>query len=241
MVFQVESNFSTIDGLRAYVATPKRPRSATLLLPMITGIGARVREFADQVAAHTGALALVWDPWHGKSLDDTPFAELQELHAKLEDEAALAEQRRLLNHLESRHGFAGAGVVGWCLGGRFAVLLGARDSRVSGVVAYHPTLPAEPPPTHTVDAIEAAATVPAPVMVHYPGKDSLVPYENFAALQAALQGRDTGSATIVHLYPQAKHGFSDSARHNEQVNADAWGLSWPQTLEFLKATTNGSE
>ncbi|HVV09282.1 dienelactone hydrolase family protein [Amycolatopsis sp.] len=241
MTDQVESRFIEVDGLRAHLTLPAAgtpPRAATLLLPMITGIGKRVREFGESVTARTGALTLAWDPWHGKCSDDTEFAELQRLHAALDDETALHEQRRLLDHLRREFGTPAPSVAGWCLGGRLALILGARTPELSAVVAFHPTLPLEPEPGHSIDAIDAAGAIAAPVMVHYPGKDSLVPWENFTRLQTALQGRDTESATIVHLYPRAKHGFSDDRRHGEQVNADAWAVSWPQTLEFLKSTAN---
>jgi len=240
VTFQVESSFVTVEGLRAHLTVPVgvQPRAATLLLPMITGIGRRVQEFAQSAAAHTGAITLVWDPWHGRSSDDTPFDELQQSHAQLDDETALHEQLRLLEYLRREYGAPSPSVVGWCLGGRFALILGARDPGLSAVVAYHPTLSMQAGAGTTVDAVEAAAALAMPVMVHYPGKDSLVPREVFGRLQTALQDRDTEAATIIGLYPRAKHGFSDDRRHNEQVNADAWAVSWPQTLEFLKVTGN---
>jgi len=235
----VTAEFVESGGLRAYLVTPGEQNgpegSATLLLPMITGIGARVRDFAAMIAAGTGRPTLTWDPWHGRSSDDTAFPELQRLHGELGDEPAVTEQVGLLDWLAGR-GAVDVGVVGWCLGGRFALALAARDRRVSAVVAYHPTFPAERPATHTIDVLAESSAIQAPVMVHYPGKDSLVPWENFTRLQTTLQARDTTAATITHVYPQAKHGFSDSARHGEQVNADAWALSWPQSLAFLTAS-----
>jgi carboxymethylenebutenolidase len=44
-------------------------------------------------------------------------------------------------------------------------------------------------------------------------------------------------ASIVHLYPGAEHGFTASTRRDKQVNAEAYEISWPQALEFIKATT----
>ncbi|WP_067662073.1 dienelactone hydrolase family protein [Nocardia miyunensis] len=241
MTSQVESSFITVEGFRAHLTLPvgAEPRGATLLLPMITGIGRRVREFAQSATARSGAATLVWDPWHGPSSDDTSFGELQQLHTELDDETVLNEQRALLGYLRREYRTPSPSVAGWCLGGRYALILGARDPDLSAVVAYHPTLSAQPEAGTSVDAVESAAALTMPVMVHYPGKDSLVPWEIFGRLQTALQSRDTEAPTIIHLYPRAKHGFSDDRRHNEQVNADAWAVSWPQTLEFLKVTANG--
>lgn len=241
MAFAIESEFITVEGLRAYVARPtlqdgRAPTTAMLLLPMITGIGSQVREFADTIATRTGAVALSWDPWHGKSSDDTDFDVLHGLLDELEDATAVAEQQALLAYLREDLGVKRVGVVGWCLGGRFAFILGGLDPSLASVVAFHPTVPSEPAPTHTHDSVELAAQIHAPTFMAYPGKDSIVPRENFLRLQDALQSREA-APTIIHLYPQAKHGFSDKRRHNEEVNSTAFNLSWPQALAFIAATT----
>jgi carboxymethylenebutenolidase len=233
----VETSNLSVRGLHAYLAQPAGGSAAgMLLLPMITGIGTQVREFADDLA-RAGITALSWDPWHGPSSDDTPLEELFERMAKLDDETCLGEQRVLLDHLLGELGCAKAGVIGWCLGGRFSLILGGRDVRLSNVVAYHPTVPGTTPPNHTADAVAHTAEIKAPVMMLYPGADDLVPVESFNRLQTALQSRTSGSS-IVHVYPNAEHGYS--ARHRREsnpVNAEAFEISWPQTLEFIKVTT----
>lgn len=206
-----------------------------LLLPMITGIGEQVRDWADAIAA-TGITALVWDPFHGRSTDNSSQQELAELAREFDDDAALREQAALLDHLLGDLGCTRAGTMGWCLGGRFALLLGARDSRLVNVIAYHPTVPLKRPPHHTYDASAEVAGITAPVMVLYPSADSIVPVEDFGVLQVALQVRPDG-ATITHFYPGAVHGFADRGRHGDPVNAEAFAISWPQVLAFLQTTT----
>jgi carboxymethylenebutenolidase len=232
-----ESSTISVGDLSAYLARPADGDSGAgmLLLPMITGIGEQIRDWADAIAA-TGITALVWDPFHGRSTDNSSHQELSAMLRELKDDVALREQAALLDHLLGDLGCTKVGTIGWCLGGRFALLLAARDSRLVNVIAYHPTVPSKLPPNQTYDAIAEVSGITAPVMVLYPSADSVVPVEDFVALQAGLQERPAG-ATITHFYPGAVHGFADRSRHGDQVNADAFAISWPQALAFLQATT----
>ncbi|NKR30797.1 dienelactone hydrolase [Rhodococcus hoagii] len=224
-----------VGDLTAYLAQPEGGSDTVmLLLPMINGIDAQVREYADDVAV-SGVTALVWDPWHGPSLDDTAKERLFELMGELDDEACLAEMGALLDYARGELGARRVGVIGWCLGGRFALLLGARDADLANVVAYHPSIWDPAAANHDLDAIALAPTIAAPVMVLHAGADTILSTGSFQALQAALQSRESG-ATIVHAYPGAAHGFSARARHDDPVNKAAWEISWPQALAFVKAT-----
>jgi carboxymethylenebutenolidase len=238
MAVEIDTSTIHVGDLDAYLARPVAgSRAGMLLLPMITGIGRQVREYADTIA-RLGVTALSWDPWHGPSADDTSQAELERRLGTLDDESSLREQALLLDHLVGELGCTKAGVIGWCLGGRFALLLAGRDQRPVNVIAYHPTVPTPPAPNHELDAAEYAGRITAPVMMLYPGADSLVPVESFERLQAALNSRTTG-ASIVHVYPGAEHGFSNKARHGNPVNLEAFAISWPQVLEFIRVSTVG--
>ncbi|WP_410635432.1 dienelactone hydrolase family protein [Amycolatopsis sp. cmx-4-83] len=227
-----ETSTVRVGELSAYLARPDGgSASGMLLLPMITGIGEQVRAWADELAGR-GITALAWDVFHGASTDNTSREDLGAKLGDLRDETALAEQTALLDHLLGELGCASAGVMGWCLGGRFALLLGARDQRLSGVVAYHPTIRVPAPPNHELDAVALSTSITAPVLVAYPEADTVVSHETFARLQTALQSRPRG-ATFSQHFPGAEHGFTDSSRHGSAVNADAFALSWPQTLAFL--------
>ncbi|MEU4196533.1 dienelactone hydrolase family protein [Kribbella sp. NPDC026611] len=222
----------TVGEQDAYLA--RVGRSGMLLLPMITGIGEQVRAWADELAGE-GITALVWDPFKGRSTDNSTREELGELLTQLDDDAALAEQVELLDYLTGELGCSRPGVIGWCLGGRFAFLLAARDHRLSNVVAFHPTTPSKLRPHQTYDAIADAAGITAPVLVSYPSADAAVPNADFEALQTVLQARPVG-ATFAQYFPGADHGFSDKSRHGKDVNKDAFRLAWPQALAFMKST-----
>ena len=233
--FAVEARTVAVGELTAHLAQPDGGSDTVmLLLPMITGINEQVREYAADVAA-AGITALVWDPWHGPSLDDTPMERLFELRGRLDDAACLSEMDALLAYARGDLGARRVGVIGWCLGGRFALLLGARDAELANVVAYHPSIwdPAEP--NHVLDTVASVSSIAAPVMVLHAGADTVMSTGTFGALQSALQSRETG-ATIVHAYPGAAHGFSARARHDDPVNKAAWEISWPQVLAFATAS-----
>ncbi|MEI8406752.1 MULTISPECIES: dienelactone hydrolase family protein [unclassified Kribbella] len=212
-------------------------RAGMLLLPMITGIGEQVRDWADELAGE-GITALVWDPFKGRNIDNSTRAELGALLKEMDDDAALAEQAELLDYLTDELGCTKVGVIGWCLGGRFAFLLAARDRRLVNVVAFHPTVPSELSKQHTYDAIAEAGAITAPVLVSYPSADTLVSNADFEALETALQSRPSG-ATFTQYFPGAEHGFTDRSRQENKVNADAYHLAWPQALAFIRATTAG--
>src|SRR3954449_13396609 len=91
-------------------------RAGMLLLPMITGIGEQVRAWADELAGE-GITALAWDPFKGRSTDNSTRQELSALLREMDDDQALAEQRELLDYLFGELGCTKVGVIGWCLGG----------------------------------------------------------------------------------------------------------------------------
>ncbi|MFC7330992.1 dienelactone hydrolase family protein [Marinactinospora rubrisoli] len=232
----IERDRISVGDLTAHVARPVgAPTGAgMLLLPMVTGIGRQMREYADDVAA-VGVTAVVWDPWHGHSDDDLSLQELVERMGGLVDAEVRAEQRRLLDHMSGRMGLRRVGVMGWCMGGRFALLLAAHDGRLANCVAYHPTVFAEPAPNQTEDAVALAERITAPVSVVYPGGDHLVPREVIDALSAALLRRE-GASTLLSVHPGADHGFMDASRQEREPNRLAKRDSWPATLAFVRAT-----
>jgi carboxymethylenebutenolidase len=113
------------------------------------------------------------------------------------------------------------GLVGFCAGGRYALLYAARYAAdVAAVVPYHPGKTTR----------EELAGVKAPVQVHCGTADRHVPLADVRELEAALRAQ--GTPVDVHLYEGADHGFLAYTRPFYRP-ADAQ-LSWKRTLEFLR-------
>jgi carboxymethylenebutenolidase len=116
--------------------------------------------------------------------------------------------------------FDGLGVVGFCYGGRLAMLLGARSADIDAVVAYHPG-PFQP---------QEMKRLRGPVLVHQGTADRGIPEGQTAALIKNLKAQKI--PTTDYWYEGADHGFLAYTRPTYE--ADAGKLSWDRTVAFLK-------
>jgi carboxymethylenebutenolidase len=114
----------------------------------------------------------------------------------------------------------GVGVVGFCFGGRMAMLLGARSREVDAVVPYHPG------PVKK----DEIARLAVPVQVHCGTADRNVPVAQIKELDAMLKAQ--GTPVETHLYEGADHGFLAYTRPYYKL--DAAKLSWTRTVDFLR-------
>ncbi len=89
----------------------------------------------------------------------------------------------------------GMGVIGFCSGGRLAMLLGARSREVDAVVAFHPAPMRE----------NECNRLKVPVQVHHGTADHAVSYERTQELENRLRAQ--GTPVEVFLYENLDHGF----------------------------------
>ncbi len=225
-------SLTTMAGLHVYWTRPAGATAGVLLAPAVTGIGPAVCGYADRLA-EAGLAALVWDPFRGQDVTGWSFEQLMPLAATVTDAAAVEEQRRLVNAMTGEHGIAHVGVLGWCMGGRLALILAAKEARLAACAAYHPSIRPERRPNQTEDPIALAPAIRGHVLIVHPGADQVMTAETLAELRGALEGRPTVS-TAVQIYPGADHGFME--RPTSDANRLAARLAWPQTIAFLQAT-----
>jgi carboxymethylenebutenolidase len=222
-----------VDKLHAVLCRPTSgARAGLLLLPMVYGIESKVLEYATWLA-DAGFAAVVWNPYSGREVPQGSPEDLAPLARSLRDGPTRAEQERWLDYMRGELGLAQVGVIGWCMGGRYALLLAAHSRQVGACVAYYPSIHDPLPPNHDEDAVALAGEIGCAVQVVYPGQDHVTSPATFRALQAALQGRE--APTTTQLHPAADHGFLDPARHPSEPNVAAARCAWPQTIAFLQA------
>jgi carboxymethylenebutenolidase len=114
----------------------------------------------------------------------------------------------------------GLGVIGFCYGGRLALLLGSRSTDVDAVVAYHPG------PFNPVEM----KRLKVPVLVHQGTADHSLPAGQTATLIKNLKEHKV--PVQDYWYEGADHGFLAYTRPT--YKPDAAKLSWDRTITFLK-------
>ena len=121
----------------------------------------------------------------------------------------------------------GVGVIGFCMGGGLALLLGTqRPDQVKAVVPFYGLIvwPATDP-----DWSQMAAAVQG----HYAEHDDSAGPAAIEKLDKVLG--DRGAEVELYLYPGTQHAFFNDTRP-EVYDAEASALAWQRTLEFLRRT-----
>ena len=195
-----------------------------LLLPHVTGLEPAMKDEARHFA-QAGFTTFVWDPYPGFDLEhggEPP---------RCVDETAVADQMACVDYILGELGVQRLGMLGWCMGGRMALNLAARERRLAAAVAYYPSI-RDPRKEGEMHTIGVAAEIRCPLQVIYPGKDHVTSNATFAALRSELA--KCPGPVIIEEYPEAVHGFL-TRQDQSEANAEAGRLSWPQSMAFLEA------
>jgi len=220
------------EGLRAYLAQPESPGpGGVLVLPGHYGLDERARSFADQLA-EAGLTAIVNDQYSHQPR--TPTKDEAATWAKeLRDQTSLDQMATWLTYMQSELSVSALGTIGFCQGGRFALLLAAHDRRLAACVTFYPSLNVPNRPNQEMDAVALAGEIRCPTMLVHAGLDHVTKPETFLALRDNLLARP--APTDVQVYPDGDHGFMTAEEHLGPGNDAARQLSWPQAVAFLLA------
>ena len=110
------------------------------------------------------------------------------------------------------------GVVGFCYGGGMAHFLSTQLPDLAAAVPFYGNHP----------AVEDAAKVKAPLLIHFAAVDERI-NAAWPAYEAALKA--TGARYSAHQYPGTQHGFNNDT--TPRFDAAAAKLAWDRTLAFF--------
>jgi carboxymethylenebutenolidase len=215
----------------AFLVEPAAPaRSGIVLLQEIFGVNEAMRDKARAFAAEGYSVLapdLFWrleprvDLGYGEDDRKRGFGFMQKF-----DQVAGARDIRVATAW-LRASLAGKSVtlVGFCLGGRMAVLAGANNPDVTAVVSFYGVRLDLCP-----DELRAIA---APFQFHVGDRDAHVPASHVAAVQETLADKTN---TDVFVYAGAQHGFYNRLRQ-DVFNAEASEQARARVLALLQKVT----
>ncbi len=113
------------------------------------------------------------------------------------------------------------GIVGFCWGGRTALLTATKIPDLAACVLYYGRSP---------NPLSKVETIQAPVLGHYGGLDPGIT-KKVPDLKKAMD--QYGKSYESHVYEGAKHAFNNETRP-DRYNADAAKKAWMRTLAFFE-------
>ena len=203
-----------------YLALPAHGKGkGVLVLHAWWGLHATIRGVCDRLAG-AGFVAFAPDLYHGKVTNRIDEAQVlgESLDARVDE--ARAEIASALDFLTSRSNGTGVAVMGFSLGGFYAVDVSARaPDRIDAVVLFYGTGPAD------------LSRSRARYLGHFAEDDAYEPPAYAAKLEDAL--RREGRPVVFHTYPGTKHWFVEPDR-TDVYDAAAANLAWDRTIAFLR-------
>jgi carboxymethylenebutenolidase len=180
-----------------------------------------VRAVADELAG-AGLAALAVDLYGGRTTTDPGQAET--LAGEMDRAAAPARLQEAVTTLKARVDGGPVGVLGWSLGGMWAVDLATRGDIAAAAIYY------------AAGDEDDAAKIHCPVLLHLAETDEFDPPEFYEGFVNAL--RAAGTEVEVHTWPGTEHSFAnrDVALHAPGAAAEAWAI----TVRFLRDRLAGA-
>jgi carboxymethylenebutenolidase len=217
-----KSGNKEIDG---YLARPKSEKKKYPAVIVVAGNRITEEYIPNTCAALAvaGYVALAPNIWH--TVPDsarTPDEIAKALEGRTEDEylqdiRAGDEYLKTLRSVKSDK----LGILGFCSGGRRAMLYAAKyPKNIRAVIPFHPGPKMK---------AEDVAGLKAPVQIHQGNADRHIPVADIKELEKIF--KDQKTSVEVHFYEQADHGFLAYTR--PFYEPDAAMLAWKRTTEFL--------
>ena len=209
-------------GLNGYLAQPEGdgPFPAVVVIHEAFGLNDGIRRIADRFAAE-GYATLAVDLVAGRNRAVCMFRFMAGMLTNSLNHGGIAELKVALTFLQNQPTVDASrlGVIGFCLGGNFAISWACTDDRLKVAAPFYGMNP------RPLEAVARAC----PVVGSYPEKD----FTAGAArkLEAELDKHDI--AHDIKVYPGASHSFFNGRRDSSEANQAAAQESWERVIKFL--------
>ncbi len=210
----------------------KEPSPAVILLPAIAGLNPYISRVADALAQRGYvSLSLDYHARAGKAPDLSDRAKIMAAVASLSDNQILADINAGVDYLKSQD-FVDPdriAVLGFCIGGTYAILSSSRFDMFRCAVSFYGTLKyGETNDNRPLSPLDAVAHSSTPLSGHYGETDPLIPLEHVQELREKLRNRPAE----IYTYPGAGHAFHEDFRP-EVYRPVAAKEAWQRALDYL--------
>jgi carboxymethylenebutenolidase len=212
-------------AIEGYLAEGPKGSTGVVIIQEWWGLVPQIEAMCDRFA-EAGLTALAPDLYGGTQvpLDEPDKAGQAMMELRVDD--AAAQLSGAVDELVRRTGRARVGVVGYCMGGGLALVLGSkRPDAVGAVIPCYGVHPwADGHPDYT--------SMSAAVQIHCAGLDTF--FTPAAAKQLADELAGQGLEVEYHLYEGANHAFANEDRP-EVYDRDAATTMFDRSVAFLNA------
>ena len=210
-----------VDGriVSGYIALPESGKGpGVLVLHAWWGLNDFFKQVCERLA-QVGFVAFAPDLYRGKIA--TTIEEAQQLQTTLDSDEAVQDIVTAITYLRTQASPIGEkiGVVGFSMGGNFALEMSTDDPAIVAVVTFYGT---EQGSDYT--------TAKAAFLGHFGEQDEWEPAESVAAMEQVLRAANKDST--FYRYPGAQHWFFEENR-SDVYDAEAAQLAWDRTVAFL--------
>jgi len=187
--------------------------AAVLLIPEWWGLNAWIDEDAARFASH-GYVALGLDIYRGKATADA--GEAHELMRGLSEDRAMGDMKAAVDWLAARPDVdpQRIAVIGWCMGGGYALALAVADPRLAAAVVNYGKLVTDP---------AKIAGIHAALLGNFAGADRGIAPDDVRAFADSL--KKASKDADVKIYDGAKHAFmnpNNEDGYDAAAAQDAW-------------------
>ena len=219
---------------KAFVVHPKTEtkRGTVLVVHEIFGLSDHIKDVACRYA-QAGYTAIAPDFF---TREGTPppmsggFGPLMEFVGKVTDAQVNGDLDGAAKYARALPASNGkVGIVGYCWGGRVAMLYDAHAPALNAAIAYYGRISGKPTPGQPTHPIDVADKMNAPLLGIFGAEDTGIPPAEVNKLRDALKAAH--KTAELYEYEGAGHAFNNDTR--ESYRADAAKLAYTRSLEWF--------
>jgi carboxymethylenebutenolidase len=227
----VGKNIQIAKDLPGYYVTPagtgKFP--AVIVLMEAFGLNNWCKSICNRLA-QSGFAAIAPDFYRGTTYEYTDVAGAIGKLKSLNDDAIMSDVGKSIDFLagKSEINANGIGVIGFCMGGRYAFLTNAvYPTKIKAAISFYGggIDATAGNPLGQKSILDRSPTMQSPIMLMYGSEDQLIAADEHGRVAAALS--KAKKRYILNLFPKAGHGFMSDRRENyaPEAAAEAWMMT----------------